>query len=246
MNKIIHGEVLDKLEKLSEESVHCVITSPPYPGVDNMWGELFHSDNFEKAHDFLERVWIECIRVLKPGCKLIINIANTKRRPYLPNVSEIYSRLKYLIEPVGEIIWHKGYGQTGTAWGSFCMPSDPALSDQHEYILVFRKYGKRERPKEFKKIPMKDFTSWRNAIWKIPPAKATRVKHIAPFPKEIPKRLVILYTFENEIVLDPFVGSGTTCVVAKELGRQYIGIDHKEEYVKLSNKNLEQTSIGDF
>jgi len=110
MNKVTCIDCLEGIRELTDECVDLVITSPPYPGINNMWGDLFRAENFEMAHSFLTMVWLESIRALRPGCKLAINIANTKRRPYLPNVSEIYSRLKNKIEPLGEIIWDKGYG----------------------------------------------------------------------------------------------------------------------------------------
>jgi modification methylase len=233
---LYEGECLEVMKTLKAESVDCVITSPPYPGVNSMWGELFRVENFDKAHEFLNQVWDECLRLLRPGCKLIINIANTKRRPYLPNVARIYWWAKGKIEPTGEIIWNKGYGQLGTAWGSFRMPSDPSLADQHEYIIVFRKFGKRQRPESFDKIDLKDFKSWRNSIWNIPPAKASLVGHVAPFPTQIPLRLITLYTFCGETVLDPFNGSGTTGEACIKLNRNYIGIEIESRYCELSRR----------
>lgn len=235
---LYHGDNLQVLPFLPDESVNCVITSPPYPGVNNMWGDLFKAENFDAAHEYLNQVWDECLRVLRPGCKLVINIANTKRRPYLSNTSAVYWWARNKIEPVGEIIWHKGYGQNGTAWGSFRSPSDPALADQHEYILVFRKYGDRAKPEEFEKIGVKQFKSWRNTIWNIPPAKASNVGHVAPFPIELPSRLAILYTFEGETILDPFMGSGTTGLAAHKLKRNFIGIDNKREYYDLAMERI--------
>jgi len=241
MGEILYeGDCLEVMKTLKTESVDCVITSPPYPGVNNLWGELYKADNFDKAHEFLSCVWDECLRLLRPGCKLIINIANTKRRPYLPNVARVYRWAKDKIEPTGEIIWNKGYGQLGTAWGSFRLPSDPALADQHEYILVFRKFGKRQKPEIFEKIDLKDFKSWRNSMWNIPPAKASKVGHVAPFPLQIPTRLIVLYTFKGETVLDPFNGSGTTGESCIKLGRNYIGIEKESKYCELTYKRWSQ------
>lgn len=239
LNRIYNESCLDTMARMEKESVHLVFTSPPYPGVNNMWGELFRAENFNDAHTFLNSVWSECLRVLKPGCKLIINIANTKRRPYLPNVKKIYEWSENRCEPLGEIIWNKGYGQNGTAWGSFRSPSDPSLADQHEYILVFRKQGAREKPKEFNKIDLFNFKSWRNSIWSIPPAKASKVGHCAPFPPEIPKRLITFYSFEGEIVYDPFIGSGTTGLEAERLGRSWIGSETIPKYCTLAEKKIE-------
>lgn len=203
VNEIICGDCLEVMKGWPDNCVDLIITSPPYPGVCNMWGDLFKPENFEKAHQFLSLAWKESIRVLRPGSKLIINIANTKRRPYLPNVSQLYQNIK--AEPLGEIIWNKGYGQCGTAWGSYCNASDPSLADQHEYIVVFRKYGERIKRPGYT-LGARDFKSWRNSIWAIPPAKANEIGHIAPFPEEIPKRLILLYSYEGEIICDPFVG----------------------------------------
>lgn len=239
LNKIHNVDARVLLRGLGSESVHLIVTSPPYPGVSNMWGDLFKPEQFHEAHRFLSEVWDDCLNVLKPGCKLIINIANTKRRPYLPNTHKIYEWAEGKCEPLGEIIWNKGYGQNGTAWGSFRSPSDPSLADQHEYILVFRKYGERERPDEFEKIGLRDFKSWRNSVWNIAPAKASEVGHIAPFPEEIPKRLITLYSFVGEIVCDPFAGSGTTCRVAEKLGRRWIGAEINPKYVDLAHKYIE-------
>lgn len=233
-----HGDTLETLKTLPDKSVQLVVTSPPYPGVNNMWGELYKPENFNEAHEFLNNVWDECIRVLDDGCKLCINIANTKRRPYLPNVAMIHKWSIGKCEPLGEIIWHKGYGQNGTAWGSYCNPSDMSLADQHEYILVFRKYGGRKKQGGYFINP-KDFKSWRNSVWQISPAKASEEKHIAPYPLEIPKRLILLYSYPNETILDPFSGSGTTGIAAENYGRNYIGIDHNEEYIKLAKNNID-------
>lgn len=235
---LLYGDTLQKLKEMQSKSIDLIVTSPPYPGVNNMWGDLYKPENFNLAHEFLNQVWNECLRILKDGCKLCINIANTKRRPYLPNTAKVYEWAMDKCEPLGEIIWHKGYGQNGTAWGSYCNPSDMSLADQHEYILIFRKYGDREKQSGYFLNP-KDFKSWRNSIWQISPAKAIDTKHIAAFPLEIPKRLILLYSYPNETVLDCFVGSGTTGIAAVNYGRKFIGIDHNETYINLSKNNIE-------
>lgn len=239
-NKIICGDALEIMKEMPDKSVDLIITSPPYPGNDKMWGDMFKSDNYKEAHQFLNVVWFQCERVLKNGCKLIINIANTKRRPYIPNVFYIYSFILMIpMEPLGEIIWYKGYPQIGTAWGSYCNPSDPALADQHEYILVFRKFGEREKKSGYYLSP-RNFKSWRNSVWKIAPEKATKIQHVAPFPITIPFRLIQLYSYEGELVVDPFIGSGTTACAAKDLKRNYIGIEINEKYCEIARDRLAQ------
>ena len=242
INRIYNEDCLETMKRMPDNFVDLIITSPPYPGVISLWGELFKPENFEKAHEFLNTVWSECLRVLKPGAKLIINIANTKRRPYLPNTHKIYSWASGKCEPLGEIIWNKGYGQCGTAWGSYCNPSDPSLADQHEYILVFRKNGEREKQKGYFLNPKK-FKSWRNSIWNIPPAKASKENHVAPFPIEIPRRLIMFYSYPEEIVYDPFLGSGTTAVACVKENRKFIGSEKEKKYCELALKKINAESI---
>lgn len=237
INKIYNESNCETLKRMDDCSIDMIVTSPPYPGVSNMWGELFLPENYLKAHAWLNIIWDECLRVLKPGCKLAINIANTKRRPYLPNTHKVYEWAEGKCEALGEIIWHKGYGQNGTAWGSYCNPSDPSLADQHEYILIFRKEGERQKQSGYF-ISAREFKSWRNSVWNISPAKASEVNHVAPFPLEIPKRLIMLYSYPDEIIYDPFMGSGTTAMAAVKLSRNYVGSETVEEYYKLAEQNI--------
>lgn len=237
--KLFHGDCLEVMKGLESESVDLVITSPPYPGNSKMWGELYWPENRKRAHEFLGKIWMECLRVLRPGCKLIINIANCKRRPYIPNTHFVYESIGDAAEPLGEIIWSK-HGQLGVAFGSYCNPSDPALADMHEYFLLFRKYGnRRKRPGYF--LDAFSFKSWRNSVWKIAPAKASKIGHVAPFPKEIPKRLILLYSYPGEVVLDPFLGSGTTAIVAENLDRKWIGIEIEESNCELATRRIKNT-----
>ena len=238
------GDCLEIMPLMEPENVDLVVTSPPYPGNYSMWGELFAPKNFQSAHLFLKRTWNESLRILAPGCKLAINIANTQRRPYLPNTHKIYEWAEHKCEALGEIIWNKGYGQCGTAWGSYCNASDPSLADQHEYILIFRKDGERKKKSGYQINPG-DFKSWRNSIWEISPEKAGRLNHVAPYPKEIPHRIIVLYSYEKEIIMDPFLGSGTTCVAAKNLNRKSIGIEINPKYCEIAVKRLRQ-EVFDF
>lgn len=240
--KLLLGDTLELLRAMKSESVELGVTSPPYPGVPDFWGEFFAPENFDAAHLWLDQVWCEYIRILKPGCKLIINIANIGRNPYLANHARLYQWAwqNNDIEPKGDIIWRKTQAQSGeTAWGSFRNPADMHLTDGHEYIAVFRKNGERNVPTRDYIIAKDDFLSWRKSIWEINTTSATKRGHIAPFPIEIPKRIITLYSFPNEIVLDAFSGSGTTGEACALLDRDYIGIDHSAENNELARGYIE-------
>jgi len=234
---IYHGKSEEVLPEVGP--VDMVITSPPYPGVECMWGPDFGRKCEESANALLGQAWRECALALKPGCKLAVNINNTGRRPYVPNVAYTYRNMPTSMEPLGEIIWNKGMGQNGTAWGSWRNASDPALDDQHEYILIFRKEGEREKRGGYT-ISERDFTSWRNTIWQIPPESAVAIGHPAPYPLALPSRLMSLYTYEGEVVVDPFMGSGTALLAAKNLKRRAIGIDKEEAWCELAARRLAQ------
>jgi site-specific DNA-methyltransferase (adenine-specific) len=143
----------------------------------------------------------------------------------------------------GEIIWDKAASAgSSTAWGSWKSATNPVMRDVHEYILVFSK-GSMGRSGEGRTstITRDEFLEYTKSIWGFPAESAKRVGHPAPFPEELPRRLIQLYTFEGDIVLDPFCGSGTTCVAALKSNRHYIGFDNSEEYVKLSRERISQT-----
>lgn len=145
----------------------------------------------------------------------------------------------------GEIIWNKSAGAgISTAWGSFQSASNPILRDVHEYILIFSKGNyKRERDKEEKElrkdnITKEEFIEWTKSVWTMNPESAKRIGHPAPFPEELPNRLIKLFSFTNDIVLDPFMGSGTTAIVAIKNSRNFVGYEINEEYINLANNRI--------
>jgi site-specific DNA-methyltransferase (adenine-specific) len=142
----------------------------------------------------------------------------------------------------GEIIWDKAASAaSSTAWGSWLSAANPVLRDTHEYILVFSK-GSFRRPSEGRvsTIRKDDFLEWTKSVWSFPAASAKQIGHPAPFPMELPRRLIELYTFKDDVVLDPFTGSGTTCLAALELGRRFVGYEINPEYQRLAVARLEQ------
>ena len=140
----------------------------------------------------------------------------------------------------GEIIWQKDASRKRfVAWGSWLSPSNPIIRESHEYILLFSKETLKLDKKE-KTMSKPDFKEWTESVWKMSPASARRIGHPAPFPIELPKRLIRLFSYEGAVVLDPFMGSGTTAVAAKALNRKYMGYEISKEYVELSNGRLLQ------
>ena len=240
MNQI-YNHTSEDMHELPDESVHLVVTSPPY----NVGKEYEENLTSGQYHQLLNNVWFECYRVLVDGGRVCINIANTGRSPYIPISSWIVQNMiltGYLMR--GEIIWDKGASVgASTAWGSWRSPSNPSLRDVHEYILVFCK-GEFRLPKPSKDseatIERDDFLEWTKSIWSFPTASAKRIGHPAPFPVELPARCIQLYSYSDSVVLDPFMGSGTTAVAAKQLGRQWVGYETSQEYCELARSRINE------
>jgi site-specific DNA-methyltransferase (adenine-specific) len=226
------------MSELPDSSVHLMVTSPPYNDRKEYDEDLSLLDYLS----LLERVWKETWRVLVPGGRMCINVANLGRKPYIPLdafIAEQAIDLGFLMR--GEIIWNKGASASpSTAWGSWKSAGNPILRDVHEYILVFSKDAyKRQNPqKRASTITRDEFLEYNKSVWNFPAESARKIGHPAPFPVELPRRLVQLYTFENEIVLDPFMGSGQTAIAARKSGRHYIGYDINETYVALANQRI--------
>uniref|UniRef100_A0A832DID1 Methyltransferase n=1 Tax=Ignavibacterium album TaxID=591197 RepID=A0A832DID1_9BACT len=235
----IYCKSSELMDELPDNSVHLLITSPPY----NVTKEYDENLSLSEYLNLLNRVWKESFRVLVPGGRVCINVANLGRKPYIPLHSYIIeSMLEIGFLMRGEIIWDKGSSSSAsTAWGSWLSAANPVLRDIHEYILIFSK-GNFTLPSRNKKssLSKKEFLEYTKSIWKFPAASAKRVGHPAPFPEELPARLIKLYSFEDDVVLDPFVGSGTTCIAALNLKRNYVGYDIKQEYVNLANNRLDE------
>jgi len=231
----------EHMEELPDNSVHLMVTSPPY-NVGKVYDENLTMDEYRA---FLKRVWSETKRVLVPGGRACINIANLGRKPYIP-------LHRYIIEDMleigfhmrGEIIWNKASSASpSTAWGSWLSAGNPVLRDIHEYILIFSKESfSRKRGSKKDTIAKEDFLEWTKSVWTFPAVSARMIGHPAPFPEELPHRLIQLYTFKGDIVLDPFCGSGTACLTALKDRRHYIGYDIEPAYVKLANQRIKEYS----
>ncbi|MEM3370920.1 MAG: site-specific DNA-methyltransferase [Candidatus Woesearchaeota archaeon] len=230
----------EKMEELPDNSVHLMVTSPPY----NVGKEYDENLSLSEYREFLIRVWKEVYRVLVPGGRACINIANLGRKPYIPLHSfiiEDMQKLGFLMR--GEIIWNKAStASPSTAWGSWLSAKNPVLRDIHEYILVFSKetFSRFNHDDQPATMTKDEFLELTKSVWTFGAESAKRVGHPAPFPVELPLRCIKLYTFENDVVLDPFIGSGSTAVAALMSNRRFVGYDINKEYVKLAEKRINE------
>jgi len=233
VNRIYQGDMLRILKTFPDKCINLVFTSPPYNVGVSYKG---YDDNkpFDEYIKWLESAFSECVRVLSGGGHLCVNIANTGRQPYLPITHYIGMRLSKIIPMRGEIIWDKQNTTAQTAWGSWLSPNCPSIRDSHEYILVFRKKGHRKGKSD---ITKKEFLEYTKSIWKVTSETKMRL-HPAPFPVELAKRIIKLYSFIGEVVLDPFIGSGTTAIACVMLNRKFVGCEISPEYVRMAKERL--------
>jgi len=227
----------ETMTELPECSVHLMVTSPPY----NVTKEYDDRLTLEEYRALLKRVFTETYRVLVDGGRACVNVANLGRRPYIPlHAYVIQDMLEIGFRMRGEIIWDKGASASpSTAWGSWRSASSPTLRDVHEYILVFCKGNfTRLRGEKKNTITRNQFLEYTKSVWTFSAERARSVGHPAPFPVELPRRLLELYTFKGDIVLDPFCGAGSTCVAAVLTGRRYVGYEIKKPYVALAEKRI--------
>ena len=241
LNTIINKSCEQMIE-IPDNSLHLMITSPPY----NVSKEYDSDLSLNEYLDLLRNAFKETYRVLVNGGRACINVANLGRKPYIP-LSDYISKMMIDIgfNMRGEIIWNKAASASpSTAWGSWLSAANPILRDIHEYILVFSKgdYKRQRQKEEYGKkkdtISKEQFMEWTKSIWIMNAESAQRIGHPAPFPEELPYRLIQLFSFTNDIILDPFIGSGTTCVAALKTNRLYIGYDTEENYIRLAEKRL--------
>ena len=297
-----------RMAEVPDECAQLVVTSPPYNvgiSYDN------HNDDLplDDYLTFLNQVWRECYRVLTPGGRLCINVANTNRKPYLPLNALITAEILRMARTEdlhwcmrGEIIWDKAASAgISTAWGSFASSTNPVLRDMHEYIMVFSKDQFKLPDGGKTGITGGQFVDWTRSIWRPetspddkspyslvdlerrlrdklkdarrrdkddtwiaesmaraawqyvsqpgesvwPMTTESGVDHPAPFPIELPKRLILIYTSPGDLVLDPFMGAGATAVAAVRTGRHFVGYDISEEYCALAQKRVAESKLVD-
>jgi DNA modification methylase len=232
----------ENMGELPDDSVHLMVTSPPY----NVGKEYDKDLTLPEYLEFLTRVWAEVYRVLVPGGRACVNVANLGRRPYIPLnawIADSMLGLGFLMR--GEVIWNKAASASpSTAWGSWKSAANPTLRDVHEYILIFSKgtFKRQNLLHRNSTISRDEFLEFTKSIWTFPAESASKVSHPAPFPVELPYRLAQLYSFEDEVILDPFMGSGQTALAALKAGRHYIGYEIYPEYVSLAQSRILEVS----
>ncbi len=219
-----------------DNSIALAFTSPPY-----CVGKAYDKDVSLKEHlTLIANVGHEVFRCLIPGGRYVINVAGVGRKPYIPMQALfqfLHCEIGFL--PAGEIIWEKGQRTASCAWGSWCSAKAPRLRDIHEYLLVFVKDSFSRPDKGVSDINKENFVTNTLSVWKVKPESARRIGHPAPFPLELAKRVISLYSYVGDAVLDPFAGSGTTLVAAKEMGRTYVGYEVEPKYCEIAKERLE-------
>lgn len=245
IDTIILADVLKGLKKIPDGSVSLVFTSPPY----NVGIEYDkHEDNMphDKYVAWLKDIWKECYRVLRPGGRLVINHdATVNHQDDTCYFRPMYAELCAMNHDIGfkfftDIAWykHQVVGRA-TAWGSYCSSSTPIVRRNHEYVIVWSKDTfKLEGDSEQSDMTPDEFEQWTMSFWHIQPETRNLGDHPVPFPEELAKRIIKLFSYRNDVILDPFVGSGTTAYVAKMLHRRYIGIDNSEKYVRFARERV--------
>jgi len=253
VDQIFHSSSTD-MHQVPDASVALVVTSPPYfagKAYEEELGEGHIPATYLDYLTMLEDVFAECVRKLEPGGRIAVNVANLGRKPYRSLSADVIrilqDRLRLLMR--AEIIWVKQRGASGScAWGSFQRPSNPVLRDLSERIIVASK-GRLDRAVTQRRrhqlgLPSEgslfrdEFMEATTDIWDIPPERASRVGHPAPYPVELPERLINLYTYRGDVVLDPFMGSGTTAVAAVATERHYLGFDTEAAYIDTANERI--------
>jgi site-specific DNA-methyltransferase (adenine-specific) len=255
------GDARDMAE-LPDGCVALVVTSPPYyagKAYEEDLGQGHVPGSYLEYLTVLRAVFAECVRVLEPGGRIAVNVANLGRRPYRSLAADVLHILQDDLHLLlrGEIVWQKARGAGGScAWGTFASARNPVLRDVTERVIVAGK-GRLDRARtpqqradealpHLDTITNDEYLQATLDVWEMPPERATLVDHPAPFPVELPQRLIELYTFEGDLVLDPFLGSGSTAVAAARTGRRWVGYDTEPAYVETARRRVaaEVSSLG--
>lgn len=253
---VILDDVRSAIKTVQDRAVQLIVTSPPYWNLKDYdsKGQIGRGQSYEDYICTLEEIWRQCKRVLSPGCKLVINVGdqflrakdNDGRYEIIPIHTDIIrscAKLGFIF--LGNIIWQKittTKTSGGCTWmGSIYYPRDGYITYEHEYIMIFKKCGSPPRPtsemKELSRLPKEFRSKWFRGIWDdVPPLRQSG--HVAMFPFELPMRIIRMFSFAEETVLDPFVGSGTTMEAALQWNRNSIGIEINPDFLPMISSRV--------
>lgn len=255
VDSLFHGDARNMTsEQVADNSVALVVTSPPY-----FAGKEYETDlaeghipgSYVEYLDVLTDVFSACVDKLEPGGRIAVNIANLGRKPYRSLSADLIAILQDELGLLlrGEVIWQKAKGAGGScAWGSYKSPQNPVLRDITERVIIASK-GRFDRAlnrseREASGLPSEptigteEFLEATLDVWTIPSESARKIGHPAPFPVALPRRLIELYTYRSDLILDPFIGSGTTAIASIESGRHYVGFDTDQDYIRLARERI--------
>ncbi|HUZ19517.1 MAG TPA: site-specific DNA-methyltransferase [Acidimicrobiales bacterium] len=254
VDAMVHGDIRQHPEALAPSSVALVVTSPPYYSgkeYETAIGQGHVPASYEAYLGMLHGVFAQCVDALEAGGRIAVNVANLGRKPYRSlsrDVIDVFEDLGLLLR--GEVVWQKARGAAGNcAWGTYQKPGDPVLRDLTERVIVASK-GRFDRaldprarlqggyPSEAS-IYRDEFLEATTDLWEMAPESANRVNHPAPFPVELPQRLIELYTYRDDLVVDPFMGSGSTAIAALRTDRRFVGFDTDLGYVAAATARVE-------
>jgi site-specific DNA-methyltransferase (adenine-specific) len=247
--QIIQGDCLQKIKEIEDNFIDLLITSPPY-NVD-LGNNKFNKNSYDIYNDnkdhkdyilWLKEIFKLVYNKMKKGSRVCLNVGDGKNGKIITHVDICHfmaNELGYL--PMATIIWQKSQIGNRFSWGSFNSPSCPSFPKPYEYILIFAKETYKLENKGETDLNKNEFIKWAYGIWEIKPETSKYINHPAPFPIELPYRLIKMLSWKDATILDPFMGSGTTGVACKQLGRKFIGIELSEEYCELSEKRINGT-----
>jgi DNA modification methylase len=253
-NRIICQDVIQGLRQIPDRIVSLVFTSPPYDCGIN-YGNSTDDLPYQDYLDWLKKVWIECNRVLRGGGRLVVNFdscANSKGDRDIEYIRPMYADFICQMRDIGlkfrtEFCWYKQSTMgTHTAFGSWVSCSNPYIRRNHEHILVWSKEQYLlEGDSEQSDMTVKEFQDYTLSTWFVSPETRKLANHPAAFPEQLAERVIKLFSYRGDVVLDPFSGTGTTCVIASRFGRQWIGIDNNSDFCKYARDRIKKESLLD-
>lgn len=260
---VIHVGDSRDMSQVPDATIALVVTSPPYfagKEYETALGEGHVPADYIEYLEMLRDVFRESARTLEPGGRIAVNVANLGRKPYRSLAADVTSILQDDLRLLlrGEVVWQKQRGASGScAWGSYQSPANPVLRDTTERLIIASK-GRFDRVgrggdgrgvdgvEGQPTVPGDEFMEATLDVWELPPESATRVGHPAPFPVALVERCLHLFTYDGDVVLDPFMGSGTTGVAAIRTGRHYVGYDTDGAYVRAARERISSLAPTDL